>query len=188
MSRRRTGKIASLPKVLRDQVNVMLRDGVTYAAISSFLEQHDQAGINAENISHWFKGPGDAEDGSGFKDWLKEQSRLEDMRIKREFALDVVRENEGSRIHEAAVQIAASQIYEVITDLDPETIREKLKESPEQYSRLINALAKLSDQGLRYQRYKDEVKKALDETMGKSAAGVLTKEDIVALQERLKIL
>ncbi len=188
MSRRRTGKIATLPKLLRDQVNTMLRDGVTYAAISSFLDQHDVPGVNGENLSHWFKGAGDEEDGSGYQDWLKEQSRLDDMRIRRDFALQDVKENEGSKIHEAAVQIAASQIYEVLTDLNPDTITEQLKGNPEQYSRLINALAKLSDQGLRYQRYKDEVKKALDETVGKSESGVLSKSDILALQEKLKLL
>ena len=188
---RRTGKIASLPKVLRDQVNTKLRDGVTYAGIIDFLRE-DCPDLNAENVSHWFKGSGDPENGSGYQDWLKDQERLDDMKRKREFAMQIVQENEGSKIHEAAVQIAASQIYEVLTDLDPKTIQDKLRDNPEQYSRLINALAKLSDQGIKHQRYKDEVaarkeriQKELDQAKGK---GGITKETLRRIEQELNLL
>src|SRR6266571_1347692 len=87
MNRRRTGKIASQPKALRDQVNVMLRDGVKGAAIASFLAEHGVPGVNSENISHWYKGSGEPEDGSGYQDWLRDQERLDQMRERREFAL-----------------------------------------------------------------------------------------------------
>jgi len=62
------------------------------------------------------------EDG-GHQDWLKEQERLEDMKAKREFAIQIASENEGSKIHEAALHLAASQIYEVICDFDLQKLR-----------------------------------------------------------------
>jgi len=177
---------------LRNQVNQRLRDGATYGAVIKFLVEHGVPGVNEENMSHWFKGSGDPEKGSGYQDWLKEQGRLDDMRIKREFALKVVQENEGSKIHEAAVQIASSQIYEVLTDLDPETITKQLQGNPEQYSRLINALAKLSDQGLKYEKYLDEVKQRKERIQKELAAakgkGGITKETIDRIEHELNLL
>ena len=65
---------------------------------------------NDANITNWRTG--------GYQDWLGEQQRLEDMRLKREFAFEIVSRNEGSKIHEAAAQLAASQLYETISDFD----------------------------------------------------------------------
>lgn len=184
MSDRRTGKIARLPKELRDEVNRMLRDGVTYATISGFLKDKGYPDINAQNFTNWFEG--------GHQDWLKEESRLEDMRIRREFAMKIVEENEGSKIHEASLQIAASQIYEVLNDLDPKTIIEKLKGNPEQYSRLINALAKLSDGGLKYERYKTEVaerKERIAIELGRAKnKGGITPETLAKIEAELNLL
>src|SRR4051812_17800637 len=106
----RKGKIARLPKKLRDVVNLMIQDGATFEQIKTMLEKHDVFGLAKQNLTNWREG--------GYQDWLKEQERLEDMRAKREFALEVVRQNEGSKIHEAALQLAASQLYEVITEFD----------------------------------------------------------------------
>jgi hypothetical protein len=184
---RRTGKIASLPKVLRDQVNVKLRDGVTYAGIIDFLRE-DCPDLNAENVSHWFKGSGDAEKGSGYLDWLKDQERLEGMRERREFAVEFAKANEGGEIQEAALQLAASHAYEIFTQVDPKELAEQFKEKPELLAPLINATARGFGESQKFRRYRDEVKKSLDDLAGKSAAGVLSKDDITALQEKLKLL
>lgn len=180
---RRTGKVARLTKEWRDVVCLMLRDGAEYKAIIHELEEHGFPGVSAQNLTNWKDG--------GYQDWLREQGRLDDMRMKREFAMQVVKENEGSKIHEAAQQIAASQIYEVLTDLDPASISEKLKGNPEQYARLINALAKLSDEGLKYQRYKDEVAKhkaEIEKQLQAGQGGGLTKEAIAVIQKELNLL
>jgi hypothetical protein len=122
MSNRRTGKIASLPFELRTKVNVMLRDGAKYSAIMKFLESQDVFGLNEQNVTNWHQG--------GYQDWLKEQERLADMAAKREFALQIVRENEGSKLHEATLHLAASQLYEALTDFDLGHLKDLLKEKP----------------------------------------------------------
>jgi hypothetical protein len=179
---RRKGKIARLSKEWRDVVNLMLLDGATYIEV---VEKLATAGfdVNDENVRNWNDG--------GYQDWLKEQERFEDMRFKREFALELVKENEGSVVHEAGLQVAASQIYELLTDFDVESLKTALKSDPENYSRLVNAMSKLSDSGLKYQRYKAEVKAAREKierelTAGKE--GGLTPEAIGKIQEALNLM
>lgn len=183
MSRSRTGKIARLPKNFRDIVNLMLRDGATYTQIRSKLGEHG-ADLNDQNIQAWREG--------GYVDWLNEQERLDDMKAKREFALEVVKQNEGSQIHEAGLQIAATQIYELLSDFDVTTLKEKLAESPENYSRVVNAMAKLSDSGLKYERYHAEVQAAkarIDKELSAAKSkGGITPETLEKIEHELKLL
>src|SRR3954468_18578267 len=62
-SDRRTGKIARLPKPVRDHLNAMLQDGVPYQQIMERLGPHGDA-LNEQNITNWKKG--------GYQDWLRE--------------------------------------------------------------------------------------------------------------------
>ena len=110
MSQARTGKIARASFEVRTHVNVMLRDGNTAKAVMSFLEGAGITGVNEQNVTNWRDG--------GFQDWLSEQSRLDDMRAKREFALQIVKENDGSKLHEATLHLAASQLYDALEDFD----------------------------------------------------------------------
>ena len=180
--RRRTGKIASLPKEWRDVVNLMIRDGATYTQIAELLGTKGYPGIQEQNFTNWFQG--------GYQEWLKEQARLDNMKYKREFALQVVKENEGSQIHEAGLQIAASQIYELLDGMDVESLKLKLGADPENYSRLVNALAKLSDSGLKYQRYHAEVQAAKVKVQGllSKDKGGITAETRQQIEQTLKLL
>jgi hypothetical protein len=183
MPRSRTGKIARLPKEWRDVINLMLRDGAPYDLIREKLAKV-LSPLNDQNIQAWREG--------GYLDWTQEQSRLDDMRAKREFALQVVKENEGSQIHEAGLQIAATQIYELLSDFDVETLKEKLAGSPEDFARVVNAMAKLSDSGLKYNRYHAEVQAAksrLEAELGRAKSkGGISPETLELIERELKLL
>jgi hypothetical protein len=183
MSERRKGKVAQLPFATRTEVNTWLRDGITYVEICDRLEKAGFPGFSEQNVSNWKEG--------GHEDWLKEQERLADMAAKREFALEIVKANQGSKIHEASLQLAASQIYDVITDFDPSTLKAALTGDPENYARLVNALSKLSEGGLKYERYRQEVEdrkqKALAE-IGRAKSGGITPETLELIEKELKLL
>src|SRR5712691_1319531 len=66
-NRRRAGKIARLPQAARDQINLMLRDGLPYAEIVVRLGQAG-TGLNKDNLSRWRK--------AGHQDWLWQQRWL----------------------------------------------------------------------------------------------------------------
>jgi hypothetical protein len=182
--RREMGKIAGLPKTVRDRLNQMLLDGVTYRKIAENLGDHGHGkALNEQNICQWRK--------SGHQLWLKQQERLDDMRSKREFAMDIVRENEGGEIQEASMQIAASQIYQVLIEFDLSSLEESLKDDPENYARIVNALFKLSDGGLKYQRYRAEValrKANIEKEMARSEPGGITPETRRRIEHELNLM
>lgn len=183
-ARRRTGKIARLPKVLRDLVNTMIRDGVPYPEIIQNLGDAG-TGLRQLNVSRWKQG--------GFQDWLKEQQRLEAMGSKRQFALDVIRQHPPNQAHQANLELAASQIYELLTDLDLATLKEKLTTgAPDQYTHIVNALSRLSEEGLKYERYRAEVAERKErirkELEAGSQKGGLRPETRKMIEEELNLL
>jgi len=184
MNNRRTGKVARLPKDIRDQVNSRLRDGQTYTAIGTWLSDLGYADVSESNLSNWKEG--------GFRDWELHQDRLETDKLKREFALELVKDNEGSKIHEATLQLAASQIYEVLTDFDVGPLKEMLADKPGLYPKVINSIAKLSEGGLKYERYREEVsarKRAIDAQLdAASDKGGITPETLEKIKHELNLL
>lgn len=184
MENRRTGKIARLSFELRTRVNEMLRDGAKYSAVIKFLESKDVFGLNDQNITNWVNG--------GYQDWLKEQSRLDDMKAKREFAMQIVRENEGSKLHEATLHLAQSQCYEALADFDISALKELLHEKPENYAAIVNSLAKLSKGALELQKYRELVeerkKKILELTEKAASKGGITPETLLEIEREAKLL
>jgi len=164
----------------------MLRDGFTYADVIAWLitEGHGEPGdFNDQNLTNWKEG--------GHQDWLGEQARLEEMKAKREFAMEIVRQNEGSKIHEAALQIAASQVYEVLNEFDLSSLKDLLAEKPENYAALINGLAKLSKGGLEFEKYREQVatrKREMESLLDQPDGRAITRETIDQLKEKLRLL
>ena len=79
------GKIAQLPKPLRDQINAMLDDGFSYPRIIQKLK-HAQPPlpypISEMNLSRWHD--------RGYKRHLAQQERQAEVRLNREAALDLL--------------------------------------------------------------------------------------------------
>ena len=68
LHRRRAGKIARLPQHVRDEVNNLLLDGLTYEDIIARLGPLGE-GLNKDNLSRWRK--------ADYQDWLAEQTWLQ---------------------------------------------------------------------------------------------------------------
>ena len=180
---------------MRDVVNLMLRDGATSAAIINALEKAKLNGAtaadglpieipNEQNITNWKDG--------GYQDWLEEQQRLDDMKFKREMALEIVRQNEGSKIHEAALQLASSQLYEVISEFDLASLKDLLQEKPENFADLVNSLAKLSKGVLDIEKFKEHVaesKRRIEAVIKEGRTdGGFSAETIEKIERELKLL
>lgn len=184
MSQARTGKIARAPFEVRTRVNEMLRDGATASAVIKFLESKDIFGVVEQNVTNWRQG--------GHQDWLREQERLSDMAARREFAMQIVRENEGSKIHEATLHLAATQLYEALEDFDVRGLKELLSEKPENYAAVVNSLAKLSKGALDMEKYRDLVaaqKRKIEEACAAAKSkGGLTKETLATIEQAAAML
>lgn len=191
----RTGKIARLPKTLRDAVNMALDDGASANAIIKIVTDAKANGAtngdgseieipNDQNITNWREG--------GFMDWKRENERLDDMRAKREFALRIVQENEGGKIHEAGLNLAASQIFELLQDFDVSALKERLADNPEEFSKVVSALARISKEALGFEKYRElvaEQKRKITEALSAAKGkGGITPETLQTIEQAAAML
>jgi hypothetical protein len=142
------GKIARLPNALRDRINTMIRDCVPYKTIIKTLGKPVRH-INERNFTNWKK--------HGHKHWLKEQEQIDLMHKASNLALAAATSNKAMVVHQASLHLVATQLKEALTDLNTESIREALQGDPENFTRIVNALARLSEGGLRFERYHAEL-------------------------------
>jgi hypothetical protein len=145
---RGNGKVARLPKVLRDQVNRMLDDGFSYKAIIEKLEQSTDPPLPYKlleiNISRWKD--------NGYQRYLRHQEWRDQLRILRENGSDMSELTDGPKFQETLVQIALTEIFRVLQqgELKPDSLN---------YIRLFNALARLNREALSLRKYNDHLAK-----------------------------
>jgi hypothetical protein len=193
----KTGKVARLPKTLRDQINQMLRDGLSYPAIIKKLQppntpshQHSTSQflpypILEKNLSHWQQG--------GHQDWLKEQAWIEKTRARQETALDLMGDFDATQVNHAALQLGTLHIFEALRDLGPGSLDKRLGGDSGAFARLLNALSRSSRETLQLQKYRDACVRARAElqnlrdpkrplTEEENRAIVLKVDDILGLR------
>jgi hypothetical protein len=144
---RRHCKIARLPAESRELLNGMLRDGASYSAIIKTFQQRGHR-LDLATLSRWHAG--------GFKDWLREQAWLDEMRARLDFASVIVKEPNAELLDQASLRIAVTRMYTLLTQFDPATLLPKLAENPGAYVRILNALCHLTETALKLQRSSDE--------------------------------
>lgn len=137
--RHRTGKVARLPKKIRDSICEKIQDGWSYPSILRLLGD-DVAHITPQNLSEWRKG--------GYQDWLENQRWTDQMSLLRDGASDLVRESDILRIHRSAIHLAVIQIFQSLK-------REEFKNDPQNYTRTLNALSRLSREALVLAKYQE---------------------------------
>lgn len=136
-------KISRLPPAVRETLNRLLRQGVSYAQILLQLGPC-ATGLNKSNLSRWKK--------TGYLLWLAEQQRREDALAQLHLLLDLVREQDNGKIHEATQQIAALRISQVLAAFDAQALTLALQQQPQAFVRLIQTLPKLSRGGMDCER------------------------------------
>lgn len=190
MSTRRKGRIAQLPYEMRTRVNEMLRDGRPYKVVAAECIRAGFPDVNEKNVEYWAKP--DPDTGTcGHQDWLREQERLNDIRARREFAMEVVKANPGSDMHEASVQLMASQLYEIASDFQVQSLKERLAEKPELYGQIVGMCAQLSKSGLEFAKLRQRVeefrKKFAEESKRATVEGI-TPETLTRIEQELRLL
>src|SRR4051812_9355625 len=108
--RRRNGKIARLPREVREQVNRMLDDGLPHAEIISRLGEHGKD-LNRQNLINWEEG--------GFREWLRDEPWLAELHGTVDFADNVLTDSDTPKVREASLTIAVKQMYDLIRNFEP---------------------------------------------------------------------
>jgi hypothetical protein len=145
--RRPNGKVGRLPKTLRDQLNQMILDGVSYPDIIARLGDAGKD-LKPDNISQWKK--------RGYQDWLLYHEWLEDISCKSEFSNDILAAPDSISMHQAGLRVAASQMFDQLRLFKAKSDGEaSISSQPEKFARLVNALSRLSREALVFKKYED---------------------------------
>ena len=144
-----TNKIARLPEDIRLKINQMLSDGVTYLEIIGSLGPAG-AHLNRSDLQCWRAGV-------GFRQWEHERAQARQMHDRAILAIQLAKENEGAVIQQAGLDIAASQCFELLKDLDVNGLKGILEEDPQEYARIVSTMVRLAEGSLKFERYRAEV-------------------------------
>jgi len=156
------GKIARLPNTLRDRICTMIRDSVPYKTIIKTLGKPVRH-ISERNFTNWKK--------HGYKHWLNEHEEIDRMHKASNLAMAAAKSNETMVVHQMTIHLVATQLQDALAKLNTKSIRESLEEDPGNFAKLVNAIARLSEGGLRFERYHTELADKKAELAKHIAAG-----------------
>ncbi len=153
---RRKGKIAQLPKDLRDELNRLIQSGKPGRSILNFLADRGYPHITQDNLTNWIKG--DRKDSSGYNDWLRHQHLLLAVQSCCEFAKEVASQNAAFDLQEAARLLAITKLTETLTRVDIEPLKQSFRDTPQVYPSLVTALRRFSRESLKQEQFTKKVK------------------------------
>ena len=182
-TRNGNGNIARLSVPLRDQVGVMVLDGVPYAEIIASLGEAGE-GIRPVHITNWKSGT--------FGDWLQDYERRQAMVDKHQSAQALVTHTDGTALSEAGLRLAAAQMNEFLLAVKPAAFAEALVEKPELYLRLINTISRVNESTVlaaRARAAQQALLKAKKQTsLGGKPDNIPESENMTEITHRLKLL
>ena len=148
--RTRNGKIARLPKDLRDMINRMLFNNIPCQKIVSALKEYD-IHVAPRNVSNW-------KTRGGYREWCLAQEHAVQLQICQDNLLDLVRRGDASELPEVGLQAAATQLSQFF--LRPEAAQ-LLASNPQEYDRRLAMLTRVTVQLRALQKYRDDCAKEL---------------------------
>ena len=147
---RRTGRVASLPKLQRDMVNHMIWNGVPYKNIVAAL---DEAGfsVTERNISNWTTG--------GYLEWRFEHELVLQNRLDQDHLVDHLRRDDASALPETGLQAAATRLSQIL--LQKTARADNVEANLESFSRMVDVLCRLNREIATLQKQRDDSRRSL---------------------------
>ena len=136
--RKRRGKLARLPKVVRAEVNTMLDDGASYDAIIQRLAERGYIGFNCTNLHKWHYG--------GYLDWQNETERLDHLVLQREWLTKAMARTKPNELYPFIDHLFATQLMEGLFGLDTTTLKKELSRRPRDLVALFNSYHRMKRQ------------------------------------------
>jgi hypothetical protein len=159
----------------------MLDDGFTYNQVIQNLGEHGKD-LDEDHIRSWNAG--------GYQDYLREQRLRDQCRLRQEHAFDLLARPNPINGFQATQQLAAAQICEVVADSGADTLREALTSNPLNYFRMLNSFARLTNGGLKCERYlaEDAERNARLEKAAAPPQKGVSPESFQQMEEKLKLM
>ena len=205
--RNTAGKIAALPRAIREELNRRLRENAPQCECVRWLnglpevqavlaEKFEGKPINAKNMCIW------CGEGNGFDEWQLTVKRTEAMSAQRqraEYVVDQLAEKGEGSVTAANRQLMASALLEVLMTYDPQELKELMAEKPEKFFDVARAVLQQSDAEsrvqeaeLKLQKYRDEVAERNQRIEAEMAAanktGGISGETLEKIRRELKLL
>jgi hypothetical protein len=143
---RGNGFVARLPKTMRDQLNQMMLDGVSYPEIIKCLGD-PASHLKPDHLYQWKK--------RGHQDWLVQQDWLAERRARQESAADLIQDCDATQANQGALHLGTLYIFDALRDLRAGSLDDKLGGDCAAFARLLNALSRASRETLQLQKYRD---------------------------------
>lgn len=143
----RIGKVARLPKPIRDHLDQLIEDGLTCDQIKDTLGDPAKE-LTPNNISEWKKG--------GHIDWRNNQLWRQELTLRQEAFTDILTGADPVKLPEAGLQLITTTLCELLRQSfqpdsdDPQTRVQK-------QVRIASALSRVSRSILQLQLYRDAV-------------------------------
>jgi len=144
--RRRCSKVAGLPKNTRDQINLLLQDGLSYRKILLQLGEQGKT-LNEQNLSSWKNG--------GYQDWFLEQQWRQEIRLKLDLIQELAGDSGEANVQQASLQLAALYLFQILQRFNPANFSHNLANDPDRFFRLITLLCRLSGEALQFEKLAD---------------------------------
>jgi hypothetical protein len=135
-TRQGNGYVSRLPRAIRDQIGIMILDGVPHAQILQRIGDPVKH-LKDRHITGWKK--------YSYGVWLEDFKRNEALHTTHESAAYLLAQKAGVPVQDAGRTVAAAQLYEFLITFNPKTFAAALEEKPELYLRIITTLARLSE-------------------------------------------
>lgn len=179
--RKRNGQVATSPKETRARINEMLDDGLSYPEIKKQLGPAGES-ITARAIMSWKKG--------GYKDYLQQQLIIARCNARLEFTLKLLGNSDPISGFQATQQLASLQICEAVADVGADILKEALAANPMNYFRMLNSFSRLTNGGLKCERFVVEAaeRKADTEKAAKPGKKGMTDGSVTEMRDKLKLM
>jgi hypothetical protein len=146
--RRRTGRIASLPKTQRDLVNRMLSNAIPHKNIVRALDELGYT-VTEKNVSNWATG--------GYVDWTMEQYHVTQNRLHQDCLTDFMRRKDAPELAEIGLQAAATRASQVMLAklARPDSL------DVSEFGKMVDILCRLNRELGASQKQRDEAARSL---------------------------
>jgi hypothetical protein len=175
---KRRGKVARLPREIRNEVNLFLDDGKTLEEIAQWLDEKGFPGFNVVNLHNWKDG--------GFQEWLREQERLENQQLQREWIADLARQSAPGEMNQLSLQLFSCQIMNTLFGMDTTDLKKGLGSNPRHYIALLNSVCRMHEHFMDSEEYQAFIRHYRERKNRKRAG--LTDETCEMMLDRLGIV
>ena len=140
LARKRRGKVARLPKDIRDELNVRLENGESYDTIIRWLARKGHRGFKSQNLTNWKEG--------GYQNWRRENERIENLAMQREWLSEQIAKTQPGELFALIDQLFVSQLMDSLFGLDTAQMKQGLAGNPRHFIALFNAFNRYKRQAM----------------------------------------